>query len=678
MLDYNQPQPAGEGYDADELGTYRRWIRAFETNKRNEQEESRQARKYYHDKQWTEAELRKLKRRNQPPVVDNGIKRKIDFLVGVEQRMRRDPKAYPRTPKHEHDADTATASVRFVCDQTRWEMVSSDSMRDGLISGIGVGWVGIKRNHKTGALEVDVKTCDSPRFIYDPRSTKADFSDARWSGVDLWLDIDEAKEQHPEQADQFDKLIDRNRHTNMAIPAEVDQADQWGDLENRRVRICELYVKKVAPPYNIAVWHYCKFSGEVKIESYISPYLDEYGDPGNPYVAWSPYVDEKGDRYGIVRTLRTLQDSINHKRSRIDHEISNRQTFSNRGGTIEDVDKFKEEVNKPDGHLTFNGGEWNRDVGIIDRSNVIRGHAELLTEAQARMENYGPNPGLIGKGQGVADASGRALLAQRDSGMTELSAIFERHRTWKLQMFRLMWARIRQAWTGERWIAVTDDPKAIQFLPVNKYEMDPMTGQIMAQNVIAEIDVDIILDEGPDVMVMQEELMQTFSQLGEAAAGPLGKILIQLSNVPMKEQLLKMLDEAAAPSPEVAQMQALLGKLEALLQAAKIDEAVANVENKRADTLAKLVTATTPQAPQTDEFGRPMGPAPQPNVAAGFAALQAFPLQYGQPTIMNQAEMAGQQAPPMPEDDMMDMGPAPPPMPQDPNAMMPMEPAYGL
>ena len=53
---------------------------------------------------------------------------------------------------------------------------------------------------------------------------------------------------------------------------------------------------------------------------------------------------------------------------------------------------------------------------------------------------------------------------------------------------------------------------------------------------------------------MNEELLQQFSQLGEAAAGPLGKIMIELSNVPRKEMLLNMIDRATAPPPEVVQM----------------------------------------------------------------------------------------------------------------------------
>lgn len=634
------PAPAIEPGSADDLARYRRWVTAFEENKRDEQEEARLARKYYHDKQWSDQELAVLKKRKQHAVVDNTIKRKIDFLVGVEQRMRRDPKAYPRTPQHEHDADTATAAIRFVCDQNRWDSLSSQVMHDGLVSGIGVGWNGIEPGRSGN--DVAVKVCDPARFIYDPRSTKPDFSDARWMGVDLWVDIDEAVEQHPEHADALKQRIDNGKGAITARPAEIDQAEQWGDLEHRRVRVVELYEKRIVPPYNEAVWTYCKFSGDISLDAMISPYQDEAGRPDNPYDAWSPYVDEMGNRYGVGRTMKSLQDSINHKRSRVDHEVRNRQTFSNRGGAVGDVDKLKEEINKPDGHLEFPGGEWGKDVGIIDRSMQIRGYMDLLAGDQARLENYGPNPGLLGKGPGMADSSGRALLAQRDSGMTELSPVFERHRDWKLRMFRSMWARVRQAWTAERWIAVTDDPRAVQFIPINKFAMDPETGRIVSENVVAEMDVDIILDEGPDTIIMREELMQTLANLGEAATGPLGKVMIELSNCPQKDQLIEMMDKAAAPPPEMVELQARMAKLEELLQAAKIDETIAAAEQKRADALSKMVS-----------------------VAAPPEAMGAFPLNYGRPTHEQMASFS----PPPGGQPGQDEGPMPGLPPPDANAM---------
>lgn len=645
-------------YQAD-LARYRKWLRAFETNKQDEQKEAQQARKYYHDKQWTEAELKKLKKRRQPPTQDNTVKRKIDFLVGVEQRMRRDPKGFPRTPRHENDADVSTKGIRYVCDANQWAgTTATDSMHNGLVSGVGVCWVGIKTKPQAHAQpgqpprkDVIIKGCEPERFVYDSRSKQPDFSDARWMGVDVWQDIDEAKEGvSPEIAAKLDSLVDSAKGGTSGLPADEDQAQQWGDYEQRRIRMVELYEKRVTPPYMQPVWHYCKFTADVVIEAMISPYLDEDGMPDNPYIAWSPYVDEKGDRYGVNRTMKPLQDSINHKRSRLDHEISRRQTFSNRGGSVDDVDKFKEEINLPDGHLEFAGGEWGKDVGIIDRSAIFAGHAELLQMDQQRLENYGPNPGLLGKGPGMADSSGRALLAQRDTGMTELSPVFERHRNWKLRCYRAIWFRMRQAWTEERWINITDDPNSPQFMGINQYSQGP-DGSIQGNNVVARIDDNIILDEGPDTVVMQEELLQTLTQL-VGAPPTLWKVFVDLSNVPDKERLNKLIDDAQAPPPAIAEMQARMAHLEELLNASKVDVNAATVEEKRANIMTKLLAAATPAAAPMDKLtGRPTGPAPQPDLnllMQLMQAMQAFPLHYGQPTVEQQAEAApppGAQAP---------------------------------
>lgn len=144
------------------LADKRRKFRAFETNKQAEQTEAQEGRRYYHGKQWTEAEKARLTKRRQPIVTDNRISRKVDFLVGIEQRMRRDPKCYGRTPQHDQQADLATASVRFVCDLNRWENIGSNGAHDGMVSGYGVAWVGVET--KRGQPEVSLKAIDPDRF----------------------------------------------------------------------------------------------------------------------------------------------------------------------------------------------------------------------------------------------------------------------------------------------------------------------------------------------------------------------------------------------------------------------------------------------------------------------------------------------------------------------------------
>lgn len=626
-----------------DLSKYRRWFTAYETNKQDEIRERLTAQGYYHGLgQWTPGEIKKLEKRGQAPIFDNRIGRKIDFLVGIEQRMRRDPKGYPRGPNDEKSADVATAGMRFACDINRWEFLGSAGTHDGLVEGIGVVMVGIKTN-KDGSLDPEMKHVQVDRFFYDPRSMRPDFDDARYMGLHLWMDVDDATEKWPQFADEITKLMDSAVSGSSLALSDQNHATAWASFESRRVRVVEFWEKTSRG------WCYCAFIGEVELESGLSPYVNENDEPDNPYVAWSPYIDEKGNRYGPIRNMKPMQDEINHRRSKFLHLLSTKQLHVQRG-TLDDVDETRRQLARPDGIIEHDG-DWGKTTGIVDQSQDIAGQSALLEQSQASLENLGPNPGLIGKGGGIADQSGRAILAQRDSGMTELSPVFERNRDWKLRIYRKLWSRIKQAWTAEKWIRITDENDAPQFIGLNQYGMDPQTGQMTSQNVVAMIDVDIIMEEGPDVITMNEELLQTLSQLGPNAVPP--KVLIELSNAPNKDKLFKMIDEATAPDPVVAQMQQRMARLEQLVQASTVDKNVAQAEYQRAQAVAALAKAFTPQQqkPMTDEFGNqiPQAPPAQPDMMAAMQALNMFPLQYRQPTIEQFAEGAPPpQAPPDP------------------------------
>ncbi|MGI9521243.1 MAG: hypothetical protein ACR2PG_06290 [Hyphomicrobiaceae bacterium] len=519
-----------------DLEKKRRWFRAYAANKRAEINEQQLADRYYHTKQWTPEENRILAARGQPPSTYNRIKRKIDFLTGVEQRLRRDPKAFGRTPNDTESADAWTAGLRFVADNNDWSDLASSAIGDSLRRGVGVVWIGIERRRQQ--LEVAIKHIESERFFYDPRSTRRDFSDARYLGVSLWLDLDEAQENWPDAV--FEQYLEKDADTS-TLAVEESRGEQWADFEHRRVRIVEIWWKTRGQ------WRYSKFCGDLHLEGGVSPYFDSDAESDQPYRALSPYVDETGVRYGLVRDMKSIQDEINHRRSKALHEVNNRQVFFIEGA-IDDEDDLRQEVAKTDGLIRLNPtAEWGKDVGLVDRTKEVRGNMEMLIEAKQEIENLGPNPGLIGNGTGAEAASGRALLAQRDSGMTELQPVFQSQRSFKLRCYRAMHARMRQAWTERRWIRVTDNPQAPQFVAVNMYGLDPMSGQVTGRNVLGEIDVDIILDEGPDTITVQEELFQTIAQLGDAAMSPIGRVLIELSGVTNKKRILELLDQQQRP-----------------------------------------------------------------------------------------------------------------------------------
>src|SRR5262245_15466594 len=82
------------------LGKCKRAYQDYLAKQRNEIDEPKEARRYRHGAHWTDEQIKVLNRRKQPVVTFNRIGRKTDGVVGLVERLRQDPKAYPRTPQH--------------------------------------------------------------------------------------------------------------------------------------------------------------------------------------------------------------------------------------------------------------------------------------------------------------------------------------------------------------------------------------------------------------------------------------------------------------------------------------------------------------------------------------------------------------------------------------------------
>jgi hypothetical protein len=96
------------------LSRLQKQFTTFLGDKDEELEEAKVARRMYHGQQWTAEQIRALTARGQPPHWYNRIARKVDGIVGIAEKQRQDPKAYPRNPRDEDGADVATTVVRYV------------------------------------------------------------------------------------------------------------------------------------------------------------------------------------------------------------------------------------------------------------------------------------------------------------------------------------------------------------------------------------------------------------------------------------------------------------------------------------------------------------------------------------------------------------------------------------
>lgn len=594
-----------------ELATLEQYFIDSEESSRTARQLSERSRDYYDNKQISDAIKKALKDRGQPVIVYNKIAQKVDFLKGTEIKTRTDPRAFPRTPDHDDGADAVTDAIRFVLDNNDFDDTASDVFENMTIEGTGA--VSVEAVKKPKGIDISIKIIPWDRWGSDPHSIKKDYSDTRYTFVIAWKDIDDVKARWPNAANDIDAGMDLA----MASDTYDDKPVRWFNKNRKRVMCVDMYFK------HNQKWHKAIFAKGTWLDKPIlSPYIDEDGLPENAHIAVSAKVKRDGCRYGLVEAWIDPQDEINNRRSKSVHILNSVKTFS-KEGLITDINAFKKEANKSDGHLQFpNDGEFGKDFGIIPNEGLVGPQFSMYQDAISFLDSGQVNSALDGSTD--RSLSGRALESLKSGGMVELGPLFSRHSHFKMAVYRAVWNRIKQFWREEKWIRVTDDEDNLKFVGLNQpvtiaeqriadqtgqsvkeirqefkdeldeiHRMQPELAETaMLENNVVEMDVDIIIEEVPDVINMQSEQFDLLVQM--YTANPNGidwEDVIQMSTLRNKEKILnkelepeekQALEQKQAQEEELTQ----IGKAQAQ---AEIDATQAKAAKDAADAEAQII-----------------------------------------------------------------------------------------
>ena len=571
-------------------------VRKFEEAEESSQDsraESERARDYYDGRQLTDAETKALKKRKQPIVIENLIQPKIDYLCGLERQTRTDPKAYPRTAMHEEDATAATDALRYVADDQNLDVKRSMVFQNMLVEGFG--GVEIIARHTKDGIDPKIVGLSWDRIFFDPHSCQHDFSDAMYMGFVTWMDAAKAKGRWPGNDLRIDQTVTKSTSSITETYDDKPKWTHWADKARNRVRIVTIYCNKDDG------WYRSVFTLAGELEPYApSPWLDDEGKPENGMILQSAYVDRDNDRYGPVRHWLSLQDEVNKRRSKFLHLSNSRQLRVSPSLGLA-AEAARAEMSRPDGVFVGEAG----DIEIIGTGDMAAGHFNLLAEAKQAIQLTGPNATMQGKaGQ---DQSGRAILALQQGGMTEMAPLLDNLRHFNIRVFRSVWNRIRQFWTAERWVRVTDDEKNVRFVGLNvtkghmammklkdafkageideamaaqyaqQIQMDP--AMMQPANAVAQMDVDIQIDEVAESPSLQIEQFEQLAKLAPMAPPQylptMFELMIEASNLRNKDKLREIIKKMSEPQQDPMQEP---------MQQLQMADAQATVEEKQSKT----------------------------------------------------------------------------------------------
>lgn len=574
--------------DTETLAKLRDWFQTSDDSCGANRTEAERARDYYDGRQLTSEEVGVLQARGQPPVVDNRIKPKVNYLLGMEKRGRTDPKAFPRNPVDQAGANAATDAIRFVCDDNLFENIASEVCENMLIEGFGGVDVIVERE------DDDVKICIEhypwDRLFYDPHSRRFDFGDAKYVGGVIWMDEDGVRARWGKAKAA---LAVEGAYAYMGTSGDTyddrPKMNIWADFKRKRVRVIQIHWTEGEQ------WYWATFTaGGFLDDPQKSPYVCADGDSACSLVMHASYVDRRNWRYGIIRDMFDPQDEINKRRSKALHLLSVRQIVAEHGAVL-NVDEARREMARPDGYVEVTPG---MRFEIQQTQDLAQGQFLLLQEAKASLEAVGPNAFLTGTQ--TQAASGRAVMASQQGGAIAIDgAAMDRFHQFKHRVYVAIWDRVKQFWTEEKWIRVTDDETNVRFVGLNRpmtvedklMSMPPAEAQYVAQqagigpgdprlkqiyigedgqpelaNNVAQLTVDIVIDEAPDVATLQSEQFQMLTDLASKMPGLIsGRAIIEASALRDKDKILKSMEPPKGPDgqplpppppPEIMKMQA--------------------------------------------------------------------------------------------------------------------------
>jgi hypothetical protein len=398
-------------------------------------------------------------------------------------------------------------------------------------------------------LVVKLKKIAWDRMFADPHSSEPDYEDAGYKGLVTWMDYDDALALYPEGKDALDATL-------AGSPSDTyddkPKYSLWGDKKRKRVRICQIWIKRDGQ------WYFAEYTKGGILKAGPSPHVTDKGESDDELVFQSAYVDRDNNRYGLVREMITLQDEINKRRSKSLHLLSVNQTIYE-DGAVDDVNEFRRQKAKADGLMKVAPGTLKDNrLQTISGLELAAAQMQLLQEAKNAIDLKGPNATEMGdKSQGSNAASGKAIIASQQGGMIQIGDLLAGLRHLDKRVFRKIWYRIRQYWTAEKWIRVTDDEENIKWLGINvdpqRVQMLAMQNPQVAQKIagavgnLAELDCDIIIDDAPDSLTPQLEQFQALVELKKFDAGneiPFRAVVAAMPNLKDKQAFLKAMDQA--------------------------------------------------------------------------------------------------------------------------------------
>lgn len=425
---------------------------------------------YFHNRQYTDAQLNVLANRGQPVETFNVIKMFARMLIGYYSTVVNSVKIVPQQEDGIYTAAILTDLVDYTFRYNNFNAEGDKIKFDGLLAGVMCSYQDVEETGESdefGRPKYRVKTCHVPalEIVMDPMSRLEDYSDARFLHRYKWVSTETIVKLFGK--DKLDKIDAYYNHLNIQ---EADFSYTYNNEFRGEYKIFDNYllVHTTIEDDEGKRWSVYWCGEEILDKKEIT-----YKEVKFSYRVHRVHTSNKTEFYGIFREIMGSQDAINQALVKIQLMVNSQKAFV-QDGAVDDIDDFTDSFNRVNAVIPV---KQLAGIRVETLSREVLDHYTIIDKALDRIQRLlSINDAFLG--MAYASDSGAKVKLQQNASMVAL-----RYVTSKIEQFyRLLgWDIVnlmKQYYTAHDVIRVADEYEGNKWLEINKPALVP-TGNML-------------------------------------------------------------------------------------------------------------------------------------------------------------------------------------------------------
>lgn len=618
---------------------------------------------YYDSNQYTAADLSSMESKGIPPIVVNLIAPAINMVLGMEAKTRTDWVVKAETDDYEDEALALGVKLKEAERLSKADRAISDAYAAQVK--VGLGWVEVGYNKfNPFGYKYRCNYVHRREIWWDWHDMDPGLEMSRYLVRRRWFDQDVAMKYFPTKKKLIQSLTSESAMTNMTnldtadamyIDRTLERDFSWGEeewLDKSRKRVClyEVWYRVMVqgfilrfgndrivefddknPTHRAAIMAGAAYPEaavipKMRLSWWIGPHRladmpTPYPHQDFPYIPfWGFREDRSGVPYGMIRSMRPLQDEVNARRAKMLWQLSAKTVFVDEDA-VPNHKQLQQEIARPDAYVKINTMKGKRPIGdlikVQDNSALTNQQFQVYQDSKQTLQDAGGvYQEQLGKKGGGAD-SGIAISQLIEQGTTTLAEINDNAQTARTLVGNRLLALIVNDMKGKPITIKIDKVGVKRKVNFNQPAKDETTGVQYLDNDVTRMQMSVALADVPQTSTYR---MQQFMQLTDFVKTLPPEVQVQLldivvnaSDIPDKKEVLARMRSAlgigqqdpdtmtpeeqaqaqkvAEQADEIKQLQMQLAKSNASLQDAKVGLTEAQTSLTYAQTELTLVEA---------------------------------------------------------------------------------------